>query len=360
METVREEISPLSSPSTTNPCLETLLRPMDAGSPEPCDARPRANRSGVGRIRLDLERFGPEQTIPPFALDEAFAYCRELANLHYENFSVVSCLAPARIRPHLCSIYAYCRWSDDLADEMDSPSHAMGLLHWWRGELDRCFRGHATHPVFIALRQTISQFDLDPQPFTNLLSAFLQDQQQSRYESDADLLAYCQRSADPVGRLVMRLAGVANPDTVAWSDSICTGLQLANFCQDIALDAKRGRVYWPVDRLRRWNIDPSELATDAPSPSMCQGVSEWCHEARRFLLSGLPLLQYGPVWFARSVQLFVRGGLILLRNIDEQQGDVWTRGVTVSKAQKISLLARSAFFPRSMKIAPADRARMDS
>jgi squalene synthase HpnC len=360
METVREEISPLSSPATNNPCQEMHLYPSDDGSTEPWDARPRANRSGVGRIRLDLERFGPAQTIPPFALDEAFAYCRELTNLHYENFSVVSYLAPARIRPHLCSIYAYCRWSDDLADEMDNPSQATGLLHWWRGELDRCFRGHVTHPVFIALRQTISQFDLDPQPFTNLLSAFLQDQQQTRYQSDADLLSYCQRSADPVGRLVMRLAGVSNPDTIPWSDSICTGLQLANFCQDIALDAKRGRVYWPVDRLRRWGIEPNALATDAPSHSMCQGVSEWCNEARRFLLTGLPLLEHGPVWFARSIQLFVRGGLTLLRNIEEQQGDVWTRGVTVSKAQKISLLARSAFLPRSMKIAPVDRVRMDS
>jgi squalene synthase HpnC len=243
---------------------------------------------------------------------------------------------------------------------MDNPSQAAELLAWWRRELDRCFEGHATHPVFIALHQTIAQFGLTPEPFTNLLSAFLQDQHESRYETDAELLTYCERSANPVGRLVMQLARVSSPEAIAWSDSICTGLQLANFCQDIALDAQRGRVYWPADRLRQWGIAADSLATKEPSRSMCRGVTEWVNEARAFLGAGIPLVEHGPLWFARSIQLFIRGGLTILRNIDLQHGDVWTRGVTVSKTQKFGLIARSLLFPRSISIVPADQPRTDT
>lgn len=360
METVREEISSLSSPATTRPYPTEESHAGQGASLEPAFSRLQANRSGVGRIRKDLERFGPNRSVSPLALDEAFEYCRELANLHYENFSVVSYLAPRRIRPHLCSIYAYCRWSDDLADEMDHPSQAAELLAWWRRELDHCFEGYATHPVFIALQQTINQFGLTPEPFTNLLSAFLQDQHQSRYETDAELLTYCERSANPVGRLVMQLAGLSSPEAIAWSDSICTGLQLANFCQDIALDAKRGRIYWPADRLRQWDIQANSLATHEPSRSMCRGVVEWVNLARGFLCTGIPLVGHGPLWFARSVQLFIRGGLTILRNIDLQHGDVWSRGVSVSKTQKLCLLARSLILPRSISILPADQPRTDT
>lgn len=321
------------------------------------DSLCQATRSGVGRVRADLERFGPGVTIPPIAVDEAFAYCRDLAQVHYENFSVVSKLVPVRIRPHLASIYAYCRWSDDLADEMGDPSRATQLLHWWRGQLDACFAGRATHPVFIALRQTVSQYRLQPEPFHDLLSAFLQDQTQTRYQSDNELLRYCERSANPVGRLVVRLAQLSSSQAVAWSDSICTGLQLANFCQDVRLDAKRGRFYWPADRLMNSGIESDVLALDAPVTEACRGVMAWGDHARSYLCAGLPLVQHGPLWFARSVQLFARGGLLILRNIDLQQGDVWSRGVIVTKSQKLQLLIRSLLFPRSVQISSCDMPR---
>ncbi|MFO0012280.1 MAG: squalene synthase HpnC [Planctomycetota bacterium] len=337
----------MTSSATTAPA-----HPEITDSPEVSSRRVQASRSGVGRIREDLQRFGPNTTASPLALDEAFAYCRNLANLHYENFTVASRFVPARIRPHLCSIYAYCRWSDDLADEMEDPAQARELLGWWRSQVDACFAGHATHPVFIALRQTIGQFDLEPKPFTDLLSAFLQDQSQTRYESDAELLTYCERSANPVGRLVMKLASVTAPEALAWSDSICSGLQLANFCQDVRLDAERGRVYWPADRLRREGVDPANLCNPIPTDSAKQGLMQWAAEARRSLVAGLPLVQHGPLWFARSVQLFVRGGLTILQNIDLQRGDVWTRPLTVSKGQKLRLMAGSILFPRSTSVSP--------
>lgn len=356
MEPLREEMIPTLSHSVA-----PSLPPVSDSSPaDPTAMRHQAARSGVGRVRSDLSRYGPEQSIPPMALDEAFAYCRNLAQSHYENFSVVTRLVPARIRPHLASIYSYCRWTDDLADEMDHPDQSRQLLDWWRTQLDACFQGQATHPVFVALRQTITQYDMQPEPFSDLLSAFLQDQSTFRYPSDAELLAYCRRSANPVGRLVVQLARLSSPQTIEWSDSICTGLQLANFCQDIRLDALRGRVYWPADRHQKWRVEADSLRRDAPSPEMLQGAREWTRDARGFLIAGLPLVQQGPLWFARSVQLFARGGLLILRNIDAQQGDVWSRSITVSKGQKLQLMIRSLLFPRSISIPSVDQPRWDA
>lgn len=362
MDTIREEIPSLDNPAThsTNSSPSHLQKiPADTDLPRsiPVLGAPTVSgalRGGVGRVRADLAKYGPGVDIPPLAIDEAFAYCQQLAHVHYENFSVVTQLVPARIRPHLTSIYAYCRWSDDLADEMDDSVQACELLAWWREQLDHCFSGQASHPVFLALRQTVSQYRLSPEPFQDLLSAFLQDQSQTRYETDSDLLKYCERSANPVGRLVSKLAGVGGEQEIGWSDSICTGLQLANFCQDIRLDAKRDRIYWPAERLRKWNIDPDILSLSAPVPAICDGLKEWTEDARHYLVNGLPLVQRGPLWFARSVQLFARGGLMILRNINLQSNDVWSRCVNVSKVQKLQLMIRSFLFPRSMRIPAID------
>lgn len=366
MDPLREEMIPALS-HTVAPSLPAASDPVaadpsatDPSATDPSAIQHSASRPGAGRVRSDLDRYGPEQKIQPMALDEAFRYCRDLAQAHYENFSVVTRLVPARIRPHLASIYAYCRWSDDLADEMDHPTQALQLLDWWRTQLDACFEGRATHPVFVALRQTVAQYDLKPEPFSDLLSAFVQDQSKSRYDSDSELLHYCQRSANPVGRLVVRLARLSSPQAIAWSDSICTGLQVANFCQDIRLDAQRGRIYWPADRLQELGIEPETLALNAPTPTACRGVMEWTQDARQLLCAGLPLVQQGPLWFARSVQLFARGGLLILRNIDSQQGDVWSRGVTVSKGQKLQLMIRSLLFPRSTSVPSIDQPRLDA
>jgi squalene synthase HpnC len=247
-----------------------------------------------------------------------------------------------------------------LADEMEDTARSTELLDWWRGQLDACVAGQATHPVFVALRQTISQYRMSPEPFTDLLSAFLQDQSQTSYNSDSELIKYCERSANPVGRLVTQLARLSSTQAIAWSDSICTGLQLANFCQDIRLDAQRGRVYWPLERLQRVGIDKESLSLDAPGDAACRGVMEWTSDARRYLCNGLPLVQHGPLWFARSVQMFARGGLLILRNIDAQRGDVWSRSVTVAKGQKLQLMVRAILFPRSTAIPACDQPRLDA
>jgi squalene synthase HpnC len=352
METIREEISSLSSQVTP-----TLIQSVEMERASSGPSRMVATRPGAGRVRTDLGRFGPGQAIPPMALDEANAYCQDLATEHYENFTVTSLLVPRRVRPHFASIYAYCRWSDDLADEIEDNEHSKQLLGWWRGQLEECFRGRAAHPVFLALRQTVAEYGLSQVPFQDLLSAFLQDQSKVQYESDAELLSYCVRSANPVGRLVVQLARVCSDQTLAWSDSICTGLQIANFCQDIQQDAKRERIYWPMERLRRWDIHPDLLSLDTANPDACCGVTEWANHARGYLLAGLPLVKHGPLWFARSVQLFVRGGLMVLRNIDSCGGDVWSRRIAVTKAQKLQLILRAILFPRSTTVPSIEHPR---
>ncbi len=148
---------------------------------------------------------------------------------HYENFSVASWLIPRQLRRHFFHVYAYCRWSDDLADESESVEQAEHRLLWWQRELDQGFSGLSRHPVMIALHETVKQFRLSQEPFNDLLSAFRQDQKKFRYEDDASLEDYCRRSANPVGRIILAIAGVNDAHCYALSDQICTGLQLANF-----------------------------------------------------------------------------------------------------------------------------------
>jgi squalene synthase HpnC len=347
METPREVSPPTES--------ETVACPGPGSGPKgfaKSGLGPPAARQGIGQILEDLKRFGPGINLPPMAVDEAFAYCRNLSLKHYENFSVTNLWMPRHLHPHFCSIYAYCRWSDDLADEMGSRTTATHMLAWWQSELDRCYQGRASHPVFIALRHTISQFALPKQPFDDLLSAFVQDQSVTRYATDRQLMDYCRRSADPVGRLVLHLANTVSPETVRLSDAICSGLQLANFCQDIAVDAGRDRIYWPLARLHSASITESDLLQGLHGPHWNEALHAWVDSARELLISGAPLVQFGPRWFARSIQLFLRGGLTILDNIAAQSFDVWHHSITVSQTQKLRCMLDACLRPRGLRWLP--------
>src|SRR4051812_31991725 len=156
----------------------------------------------------DLKAWGPGAPTPtPVSRGQAEAYCRSLARRHYENFPVVSWMLPKGLRQHFYNVYAYCRWADDLGDETGDPDRATTLLRWWREQLDDCYCGHGTHPVFVALQATIERFSIPPEPFRDLISAFEQDQRVTEYDSFEHLRDYCRRSADPVGRIVLRLCG---------------------------------------------------------------------------------------------------------------------------------------------------------
>ena len=209
----------------------------------------------------DLEQFGPNAAqSKPLSLDESRLYCRRLARRHYENFTVASLFLPRGLRQHVSNIYAYCRWADDLADEIGDPQRSLDLLDWWEKQLGECYQGRAVHPVFIALSETIRNYNIPAEPFSDLLVAFRQDQRQARYETIEQIMEYCRFSANPVGRLVLYLGECPTENNFRLSDSICSGLQIANFCQDVARDWDRGRIYLPLAECRRFGYDEAMFA----------------------------------------------------------------------------------------------------
>jgi squalene synthase HpnC len=276
---------------------------------------------------------------------EARTYCRRLARTHYENFSVLSWSLPRPLRQHFANLYAWCRWADDLADEVGSNETSTELLQWWRDELAACYTGSPAHPVLVALRETIRQFDLSRQPFEDLLSAFEQDQRVTAYESFAELRDYCRRSANPVGRLVLALFNQAKSDLFDWSDSVCTGLQLANFWQDVARDADRGRVYLPRDECRRYGYSPEDLERRATNFAFRELMQFQVERARDFLWAGLPLVDRLGGRLGIVIEMFARGGLRILDRIEAIDYRVWETRPVIAKRELAAVacgcLARS-------------------
>ncbi len=290
-------------------------------------------------VRADLVLYGPGSRPAPLSHAAARAYCRRLARSHYENFTVASWLLPGELRQPFYNLYAYCRWADDLADELDDPSRSRALLDWWGEALVACFEGRAEHPVFVALGETIREFDLPREPFLDLLVAFRQDQVVRRYDRFEDLLDYCRCSANPVGRLVLHLGRCCNGERAALADSVCTGLQLANFWQDVARDWRRGRVYLPQADCRRHGYDEAMLAREEYNGAFRSLLEEQVARAEAFLCGGWPLVAAVPRWLALEVALFIRGGLAVLAAIRRQDYDVWSQRPVVSKLRKLRLLA---------------------
>lgn len=277
----------------------------------------------------------PERT-PTLA--EAQQYCRELAESHYENFHVASWLLPKRLRPHFHSIYAYCRISDDLGDEVGNHAQALVLLDIWGEQLDACYRGEARHPVFVALRETIRICDIPKEPFADLLTAFRQDQSVTRYASMDDVLAYCRNSANPVGRLVLYACGFSDEERFALSDETCSALQLANFWQDVREDFARERIYLPQDAMTAAGVDEATIANRQATPAFRALMREQIAFTRTMFARGAKLIGMVDRELAVDLDLFTRGGLEILRAIEARQYDVLSARPTISKPRKALLL----------------------
>src|SRR5258708_26155283 len=271
-------------------------------------------------------------------LAEAQEYCRELAESHYENFHVASWLLPKRLRPHFHSIYAYCRISDDLGDEVGSQAHALALLDVWQEQLDACYRGEARHPVFVALRETIRICDIPKEPFADLLTAFRQDQTVTRYASTEDVLVYCRYSANPVGRLVLYACGYRDQERFALSDQTCSALQLANFWQDVREDFARGRIYLPQDAMTAAGVDEPTIADNRATPAFRGLMRVQTAHTRAMFARGAKLIGMVDRELAVDLDLFTRGGVEILRAIEAQQYDVLSSRPTISKPRKVMLL----------------------
>ena len=285
----------------------------------------------------------PEYAIPAVtpSLAEAKLYCERLARSHYENFSVATWFLPRRLRPHFHSIYAYCRISDDLGDEVGNPQHALQLLDIWEGELDACYAGRPRHPVFVALAETVRACGIPRQPFADLLTAFRQDQRVSRYESFEDVLGYCLYSANPVGRLVLYACGYRDDERQQLSDYTCTALQLANFWQDVAVDYGKGRIYLPLEDLRRFAVTEKDIAERHATPQFLELMRFEVQRAREWFHKGLPLAMKVDSELAIDIELFSRGGLAILQAIEDQGYDVLRRRPVISKTRKLALVARA-------------------
>jgi squalene synthase HpnC len=250
-------------------------------------------------------------------------------------------MLPWRLRQPFYNVYAFCRSADDLADESPSPEIAIDRLDTFQNQLDATFAGRPVQPLFIALASTIRQFDLPKQPFDDLLDAFRQDQRKTRYDSIDPLLDYCRRSANPVGRLVLRLGETCDEESVEMSDEICTGLQLANFWQDVARDYSMGRIYLPVDEMSRFNVTNEMLGGSSTSQELRRLLASECDRAEKFFRRGLPLAQRVPRWLSRDVKLFAHGGLETLDAIRRIDFDVLRSRPTVSKWRQSALVARA-------------------
>ncbi len=299
----------------------------------------------------DLARFGPDSILTP-TLDEAKSYCAHLTASHYENFSVVTWLTPKELRPAFASIYAFCRWSDDLGDEVGDRRRSTELLGWWRGELRAMFAGEVRHPVFQALKPTVAEYGIPIAPFEALISAFEQDQVVTDYDTYPQLINYCSRSANPVGHLVLYLARSYNDENVRLSDCTCTGLQLANFWQDVNRDLDIPRIYIPREDRDRFGYPDSDLHARRFTPAFRDLLSFEVERARAILLEGRPLVARMPGKLAVDIDLFSRGGLAILDRVEWQGYDVWSSRPEVGKLAKIGLLLRALLSRRAGKARP--------
>jgi squalene synthase HpnC len=274
-------------------------------------------------------------------LDQARAWCRHLAETHYENFHVATWFLPKPLRPHFHAIYAYCRVSDDLGDEVPSAAEALALLDQWGEELDACYEGNARHPVFVALEETIRECSIPKEPFADLLIAFRQDQTVARYGTMEDVLQYCRYSANPVGRLVLYACGEADEEKFRLSDATCSALQLANFWQDVREDYARGRVYLPENDMRVFGVSEADIAQGVATAGFRRLMQSEVRYARDLFHQGLRLNGMVNRDLAVDLDLFSRGGLEILRAIELRDYDVLSARPAISKTTKAWLALRA-------------------
>jgi squalene synthase HpnC len=286
----------------------------------------------------------PEYAVPEVAPSQAEAreFCRRLARTHYENFSVATWFLPKRLQQHFFNVYAYCRISDDLGDEVGDPTASLRLLDQWEGELDACYSGNPKHPVFVALAETVQTCNIPKHEFADLLTAFRQDQTTSRYGTFQDLLGYCKNSANPVGHLVLYLCGYSDEERQKLSDFTCTALQLANFWQDVSVDWAKGRIYLPLEDLRRFGVEESDIAAQRNTPQFMEMMKFEVERAREWFRQGLPLVGKVGRELAIDIELFSRGGQEILNAIERQSFAVLGRRPAISRFRKLVLAARAA------------------
>jgi len=275
--------------------------------------------------------------------DEAYAACARVARGHYENFPVASLLLPPPMRPHVAAIYAFARAADDFADEGDRPAvERLRLLDDWHARLTACVDGRpGDDPVFVALCETIRTCSLPVELFEDLLSAFRQDVTTTRYATWAELLDYCHRSANPVGRLVLRVAGYADDRLDAASDAVCTALQLTNFWQDVERDWRKGRIYVPREALDRAHAPERDLAARAMTPAWREVLADAADRTRALFDAGRPVCDGVSGRLRYELRFTWLGGRRILDRLEQAGFDVFAARPTLGAADLAGLAWRA-------------------
>jgi squalene synthase HpnC len=272
---------------------------------------------------------------------EAQEYTRWLATHHYENFNVASWLLPKDLHQHFYNLYAYSRWADDLGDEVPQKERALELLDWWERELDACYDGRPSHPVFVALRATMLAKNIPKQPFADLLRAFRQDQNVKRYATWDSMIGYCVYSANPVGRLVLYLCGYRDDERQAMSDATCTALQLANFWQDVERDLGKGRIYIPLDVAASHGVTEADIVERRFDERYVNLMKDLIARTRVLFAQGAPLAKMVNGRLSVDLEMFTRGGVAVLDVIETMGYDTLHNRPAISKAKQVGLLGRS-------------------
>ena len=287
---------------------------------------------------IEITQHAPEPGCSP---DVAQRYTRWLATHHYENFNVVSWLLPKALHQHFYNVYAYCRWADDLGDEVPDAARALELLAWWEHELDACYEGKLSHAVFVALRETIIAKDIPKQPFADLLKAFRQDQTVKRYPNWDVVLGYCLYSANPVGRLVLYVCGYRDEQRQRLSDATCTALQLANFWQDVSRDLDIGRIYIPLDAAAAHGLSENDIVERRFGERYVGLMKDLIARTRTLFAEGQPLAKMVDGRLSVDLEMFTRGGLAVLDAIEAMGYDTLHHRPAVGKLKQAALLGRA-------------------
>jgi squalene synthase HpnC len=304
----------------------------------------------------ELEDLAKSAPAPGCSPETAQHYTRWLATHHYENFNLVSWLLPKELHQHFYNVYAYCRWADDLGDEIPDAERALELLDWWERELDACYEGHPSHPVFVALRETVAGKDIPKQPFADLLKAFRQDQTVKRYQTWDAMIGYCVYSANPVGRLVLYLCGYRDEHRQRLSDATCTALQLANFWQDVSRDLEKGRIYIPLDAAAAQGLSDTDIVEHRFDDRYVRLMKDLIARTRTLFAEGMPLAQMVDGRLSIDLEMFSRGGLAVLDAIESTGYDTLHHRPSIGKATQARLLGRTLvnqLLPRKTSDHPA-------
>ena len=271
----------------------------------------------------------------------AYRFCEDLAARHYENFPVASLLIPRRLRKHVAALYAFARIADDFADEPEHQPLGRQRLEDWRKQLHEIGSAPPAHPVFLALADTMEKLELPKQPFDDLLSAFIQDTEKRRYETFDEVLDYCRRSANPVGRIVLMIHGLRDEQLFRWSDNVCTALQLANFWQDVSVDLKKDRVYIPEEDFRAHGYSEADLRMGVYNERFKSLMKFEVCRARSLFDQGKPLIGKLPFPLSLEIRLTWLGGMQILKMIRRLDFDTIRHRPALRKRDWLPLILRA-------------------